>query len=390
MSNSTNYGKDSLKNNTGDDNSAFGAYSAYNNTNSTCNTAVGSNSLFFNTTGNFNTTVGAGSMCNNVLGSSNTAIGSSALEGETSQTTVGDGNVAVGVQSLYNNSGDSNTAIGSFSLINNTSGSQNVAIGASSGPSSLYTDLTNTISIGYGAEANTSNTIQMGNSSIQQMNTYGTIGVGTYALDTAASGITGSIYFNTTDLVLKVSNGSEWNVVGLTGPTGPSDGPMGATGATGPTGIPGSAVYTGATGPTGISYWIPNGSSIYYISGNVGIGTSSPSSALEVSGTVSATSFNSLSDYRIKQEVKPLDTTYTIDKLRPVIYRNILNEKEDMGLIAHELQEVYPFLVNGEKDGAKHQSINYTSLIALLIKEMQEMKEKMQEMKEKINNLENK
>jgi hypothetical protein len=53
-----------------------------------------------------------------------------------------------------------------------------------------------------------------------------------------------------------------------------------------------------------------------------------------------------------------------------------------MGLIAHELQEVYPFLVNGEKDGANHQSINYTSLIALLIKEIQELKEK-------VNKLEN-
>jgi ABC-type Fe3+-citrate transport system substrate-binding protein len=61
-----------------------------------------------------------------------------------------------------------------------------------------------------------------------------------------------------------------------------------------------------------------------------------------------------------------------------------------MGLIAHELQEVYPFLVNGEKDGANHQSINYTSLIALLIKEMQEVKRKMEEMKQKINDLENK
>jgi hypothetical protein len=53
-----------------------------------------------------------------------------------------------------------------------------------------------------------------------------------------------------------------------------------------------------------------------------------------------------------------------------------------MGLIAHELQEVYPFLVNGEKDGANHQSINYTSLIALLIKEIQALKER-------VNKLEN-
>ena len=54
----------------------------------------------------------------------------------------------------------------------------------------------------------------------------------------------------------------------------------------------------------------------------------------------------------------------------------MLTDQSDMGLIAHELQEVYPFLVNGVKDGANHQSINYTSLIALLIKEMQEMKRK--------------
>jgi hypothetical protein len=51
-----------------------------------------------------------------------------------------------------------------------------------------------------------------------------------------------------------------------------------------------------------------------------------------------------------------------------------------MGLIAHELQEIYPFLVNGEKDGAKHQSINYNSLIALLIKEIQELKEKVKQL----------
>jgi len=54
-----------------------------------------------------------------------------------------------------------------------------------------------------------------------------------------------------------------------------------------------------------------------------------------------------------------------------------------MGFIAHEIQEVYPFLVEGEKDGETYQNVNYTGLIALLIKEMKEMKQK-------INNLENK
>ena len=45
-----------------------------------------------------------------------------------------------------------------------------------------------------------------------------------------------------------------------------------------------------------------------------------------------------------------------------------------MGFIAHELKEVFPFLVNGEKDDASLQSVNYTGLIALLVKELKELK----------------
>jgi hypothetical protein len=49
-----------------------------------------------------------------------------------------------------------------------------------------------------------------------------------------------------------------------------------------------------------------------------------------------------------------------------------------MGFIAHELQEKYPFLVSGEKDGPENQSVNYIGLIALLVKEIQELKERME------------
>jgi hypothetical protein len=71
----------------------------------------------------------------------------------------------------------------------------------------------------------------------------------------------------------------------------------------------------------------------------------------ECLGTFDATSFSISSDYRIKENIKILDETFTVDNLRPVTYFNKKLEKEDIGLIAHEIQEVYPFLVSGEKDG---------------------------------------
>jgi hypothetical protein len=97
---------------------------------------------------------------------------------------------------------------------------------------------------------------------------------------------------------------------------------------------------------------------------------------MTVTGTVQAASFNATSDYRIKENIKPLDSTFTIDSLNPVTYFNKQLEKQDVGLIAHELQEVYPFLVTGEKDGESNQSVNYNGLIGILIKEIQDLKER--------------
>jgi predicted acyltransferase (DUF342 family) len=96
---------------------------------------------------------------------------------------------------------------------------------------------------------------------------------------------------------------------------------------------------------------------------------------LKVGEEVSATLFNATSDYRIKSNVQPLvNGVYVVDNLRPVSYTNRLSNKQDIGLIAHELQEHYPFLVNGEKDGPANQSVNYIGLIGLLIHEIQQLK----------------
>ena len=52
------------------------------------------------------------------------------------------------------------------------------------------------------------------------------------------------------------------------------------------------------------------------------------------------------------------------------------------------MQEYFPFLVLGEKDGLETQSINYTGLIGLLTKEIQELKKDNKKIKETLLNLE--
>jgi hypothetical protein len=95
-------------------------------------------------------------------------------------------------------------------------------------------------------------------------------------------------------------------------------------------------------------------------------------------GQVTANSFNTTSDYRIKENVQSLknNSIYTIDGLNPVSYYNTICNKDDIGFIAHELQEQFPQLVNNNKDGEEYQSINYTGLIPILVKEIQELKHK--------------
>jgi hypothetical protein len=107
---------------------------------------------------------------------------------------------------------------------------------------------------------------------------------------------------------------------------------------------------------------------------------------LDVSGNINASgAVTQGSDYRIKENIETLNATFTVDNLRPVTYHQKITGKQDIGLIAHELQEHYPFLVNGEKDGEDMQSVNYIGLIGILIKEIQDLKVKVKHLEETIN-----
>ena len=85
--------------------------------------------------------------------------------------------------------------------------------------------------------------------------------------------------------------------------------------------------------------------------------------------------------------MKPLDNTFTVDNLNPVTYTLKGTNQPGLGVIAHELQEEYPFMVTGNKDGKEIQSVNYAYLIGILIKEIKDLKNTVSIMKTQISDL---
>jgi len=126
----------------GDNNSAFGIYTLYNNEEGDNNTAMGSEVLYSNAWGSDNTGIGYQSLYSNVAGNSNVAVGFSSLytndDGDNNigigfhslfSNVSGDENIAIGYNSLWSNIGDFNIAIGSEALSGNSNGVKNTAIG---------------------------------------------------------------------------------------------------------------------------------------------------------------------------------------------------------------------------------------------------------------------
>jgi trimeric autotransporter adhesin len=137
------------------------------------NTANGVNALVYNTTGANNTATGLNALRANTTGYGNTASGSSALY----QNTTGSNNTASGYAVLFQNTtGSENTAIGQGALFSNNTGSNNTAIGNQADVGSGA--LTNATAIGAGATVLASNTIQLGNTSVTNVKTSGTLTAG--------------------------------------------------------------------------------------------------------------------------------------------------------------------------------------------------------------------
>ena len=106
---------------------------------------------------------------------------------------------------------------------------------------------------------------------------------------------------------------------------------------------------------------------------NISNGNSSADSSITYSGGILTAS-----DYRLKSNVQQLQDE-TVDNLQPVKFTFKNSQHETFGLIAHELEENYPFLVDGEKDGSHYQTVNYNGLLGVLVHELQLIRKGLEE-----------
>jgi hypothetical protein len=89
------------------------------------------------------------------------------------------------------------------------------------------------------------------------------------------------------------------------------------------------------------------------------------------------------SDYRTKKNIKPLENGLDrVCKLKPVKFDWKLNNETTEGFIAHEVQDIFPEAVSGEKDGQEMQGMDYGRITPLLVKAIQELKAEVDKLKQ--------
>jgi len=108
-------------------------------------------------------------------------------------------------------------------------------------------------------------------------------------------------------------------------------------------------------------------------------------------------SYNNLSDYRLKENIAPMTSAlYKVEQLKPVTYTWKESGLDGQGFIAHELQEIVPDCVTGEKDAVDdegkpvYQGVDTSFLVATLTAAIQEQQTIINDLKARIETLESK
>jgi hypothetical protein len=150
--------------------------------------------------------------------------------------------------------------------------------------------------------------------------------------------------------------------------------------------------FANNSGVTNVGIATSGSTSVVYIpsSGNLGIGTTNATSKLTVAGDllvtgiITATDFNSASDINLKENIQKIDNPIDkIIKIDGVRFDWKYDNKPSMGVIAQNIEEVLPELVNGEES----KTVNYNGIIGLLIECVKTQQEQIGELNRRLDEL---
>jgi len=99
----------------------------------------------------------------------------------------------------------------------------------------------------------------------------------------------------------------------------------------------------------------------------------------EINTGGSSTTYNTSSDYRLKENLQDFKGLDMISKIPVYDFKWKIDKSRSYGVMAHELQEVLPQAVSGKKDNIndkgkiKPQQVDYSKIVPLLVKSIQEL-----------------